>query len=196
MPKNSRRFLVVILAAGLGVVLRHPSRTISAAADRNPVQAEQALAWKKLVRVTLTGDKTKASLDDVLTIDTAIRNDGPEPVYLFTRLEWGVSGGMALFIRNEAGEVVGAGDRILWPPQPEDDPTRLVRLDRERFYGARRRLPLKSFMRKPGKYTLQAEYWLSIWRGGLAGERIRALQILTDENPALYCNKLDFEVLP
>jgi len=145
--------------------------------------------------VILTADKPTAKLEDVFVIDATVRNDGPDPVYLFTRLEWGPGGGMTLIIRNDAGEVLGGGDRILWPPPREDDPTLLVKLSPARFYGARRRLDVKDFMSRPGKYSLQLKYRVPNSRASL-GDKLSGLHVLTHEEPTLYSNKLDFEVVP
>ena len=147
------------------------------------------------IRLVLTGDKVKGSLGETLTIDVTIRNDGPDTVYLFGRLEWGIGGGLALAINNDRGEIVPTGDGILWPPLPPDDPALLVRLDEERFFGARRELEIGRFFRNPGKYVLQVKYWCPLFRAAY-GNKLPSLPILSGEDPGIYSNKLKFEVLP
>jgi len=195
MPKSPLTIILFIVAAGLMGGSGERSITAQGAAGSSVAKGGKTVDRTKTLHAVLIGDKAKGHIEDVLTIDVVIRNDGPETIYLFRRLEWGIGGGLALMIKNDRGERVPTGDRILWPPLPPNDPAMLVQLDEDRFFGARRELDVKRFFRSPGKYTLQVEYVSPIFRAAY-GDKLPNLPIVSGEDPAIYSNELTFEVLP
>jgi hypothetical protein len=195
MSKSSRKFSVIILAAGFGIALCKARTGVPVAADSNAVQRGETAKRSKNVEIVLTGDKIKASLQDYLTLSISILNDGPDAVYVYRHLAWGYSGGLVLHVQNEKGEPVGQLECTVPPPPPPDDPTILVLLEEGRFYGVRRRIRVDNFMPSPGRYTLRVEYWSPIPRA-FVDPKLRNLTVLWHEDPSLYSNKLDLEVVP
>ena len=197
MNQILRKVGVILLAAGLGTVLNRPVQSASEAAAPTLERGGQTVKHLEKVQVLLTSDKAKVSLQDVLTMDVAIRNDGESPVYVYRTQKWGFMGGLLLHIRDEKGNLVKSPflEDALPEPPPPDDPTIFIRLDQEAFYGTRTKRWVKDMVSRPGRYTLQVEYWSPLPRE-YVDIKLRSLPALWHEDPGVLSNKVAFRVVP
>ena len=197
MSKRLLKFAAAIFAAGLGGVLWELGSGAAVVANPQLAQAGQIMTQSRNVHVVLTCDQAKASMHDALTTEVAIRNDGENPVYVYRTLDWGFMGGLLLHIRDEKGDLIQSPffEDALPEPPPPDDPTIFVRLEAGVFYGTRTKRLVKDMVTRPGKYTLQVEYWSPLPRK-YVDIKVRSLPALWHEDPSLYSNKLSLEVVP
>ena len=197
MSKSALLMGLIVLTAVRVAYVCHAGSGVPFAKDSASGPRSGMTTGSENVHVVLICDKVPVSMRDSFTIDIAIRNDGPSPVYLYRIMEWGYGGGLVLHVLDLKGNPVKprfTPDALLLPPEHED-PTLFVHLDQMMFYGARARLPVRDEIPTPGKYTIYVEYWCPLSRN-LLSPKLRSLPILSHEDPSLYSNKLPLEVIP
>jgi hypothetical protein len=194
MSQSILRFVRILFVAILGATVLYTSNgSVSAAARSRTDQGERTVT--RDVRVVLTADRDKFSLEDSVTINVAIQNDGPDPVYIYRKLAWGYGGGLVLHIQDEQGAAVKPAtmDDTLIPPPPPGVPAIFVRLDEGQFFGTRRLLRLKDMLPRAGKYTWQVDYQSPLSRK-FVDVKLRGLAALWHEDPSVHSNSMVFEV--
>jgi len=150
------------------------------------------------VKLVLVTDIKTVSLQDSLVLDVALRNDGQEPIFVYADIGWGYGAGLVIRLRNHEGQEIGPvfrDDRMLPPPPSNDDPAIFTRLDRDNFFGTRRKLALKDLVTTPGKYTLQIEY-RSPLPCRFVDPKLQRLPALWHEDASIFSNQVAIEVLP
>jgi hypothetical protein len=195
MDGISRKLGVIMSCAGLGIILNQPVRSVSGGTGATLDQGGQVLGHFEKVQVHLTCVKAKLSLQDFLTMDIAIRNDGADDVYLFERMDWGEEGGVARYIQDEKGKLVVSERGVLDSPPPPDDPAMLVRLEQGSFYGIRSRMKAKDLIPQPGRYTMKVIYRCPFERAMLPAT-LRGLPVITRDAQGIESNTVAFEVIP
>ena len=195
MDGISRKLSVIIFGLALAIILTRAITSVPRVDGATWERGGQVVNRLEKVEVLLTCDKLKVSLQDVLTMDVAIWNDGADDVYLFQRIDWGEEGGVARYIRDEKGKLVVSERGVLDSPPPPDDPATLVRLEQGSFYGIRSRMKVKDFIRRPGRYTMKVIYHCPFARSVLP-DRLRALPVIAFDDPRIESNTVALEVLP
>ena len=195
MMKSSLVIALVLINAGVGAFVCEAGSSAPAANDPHLSEGRGTVTGTKNVEVILSTDKAKACMEDILDIDVSIWNNGPESVYLFRRMDWGVPGGIALYVQDERGKFVGPWIEFLLPPPSRDDPAMFVLLDAARSYGARLHQKLKNLVPGPGKYTIQVVYH-SPFSQDLYDGKLRNLNVLWVEDPKMPSNQVTLEVVP
>jgi hypothetical protein len=187
-------FLVIACTAGASAQKALPSAAISAC---NSPERKAAIQQAKLV---LTIDRASYSLSDQMVVDVGIRNDGRQPIYVYSETWWGLAGGFALEFWDAAKKFIGPGfqdEEVMPPPRDQDlnDRALFVPLGQDNFFGVRRVLSVKAFLKSPGKYTLTIQYGnpLSCF---VFGPRVQALSAIWLEDPSMVSNRVSFEVTP
>jgi len=143
-------------------------------------------------------DQTRYTLSQSLLIDVGIRNDGPDPVYIYGDISWGYMAGLVLNLRDGSGkeiEPVITDDTVLPPPPRNDDPTMFVKLGPNDFFGTHRKLPVADLVKGPGKYSLQVQYRSPLF-SSYVDPKLRQLPALWHEAPSIFSNIISFEVTP
>ncbi len=125
MSGDRRQLFVVILAGGLGLVLCRPAGILPGQARSYLAHGSQTRTPTKAMKVVLTFDKVKASMDDTIQADVALLNVGPDPFYVLRELIWGDTAQLTLHIRDGEREAVKPYVDPPLPP-PADDPNLLV----------------------------------------------------------------------
>jgi len=174
---------------------------VSADAGLQPSHRPSGREGSKAVRslrLVISTERKKYSLQDSVELDVALRNVGDASVYIDRRMEWGGYGaGLKLDIRDEQGRNVPdslLNDAIM-PPPAKDDPWPLVRLDEGRLYGAWVNLPIEKLFHSPGKYSIRVVYksWL---RKEYLEPRLRKLPVIWWDDPPVVSDPIWIEVVP
>jgi hypothetical protein len=186
---------VVTLAFLLAGMLIEPRRNFPEGAY--PALQGEAQKSKQFenIKVILTCEKERVSLRDDLVMDVSIRNDGYSDVYLFQSLHWAQGGGLGPYIRDEKGKLIYFEIDPLWPPPPPGDPTLLLCLEEDHFYGLRTVRHVKDLVPGVGKYTIFVVFH-PIGGKFLLPEKLRDLPVLTIDDEPIDSNRVTFEVIP
>lgn len=147
--------------------------------------------------IFLIADRTRYALHQSLVIDAGIRNDGPDPLYVYGQIAWGYGGGLVLRLRNQSGKEIAPvlrDDTMLPPPPKDDDPSMFVALEENTFFGTRRELPVTKLVKTPGRYSLQVEY-RSPLACGFVDPKLEQLPALWHEDESIFSNSVSFEVI-
>jgi hypothetical protein len=149
------------------------------------------------VRLFVRADKVQYSLQDVIELSVALRNEGDSPVYIDRRMFWGYGGALLLEIRDQQGKPVSPKmrDDAIMPPPLEGDSAVLNRLDEGFFYGTWRNLPVQDFFKSPGNYTIRVKYksWL---RKEYVEAHLRSLPAIWADAPAIESEPVSIVVAP
>jgi len=177
MGKASMMLLIVMLFAALDYVIRKPGGGVSApvtlrAAQDEPVKIKIPVTG---IQVNFTCDKVKASMADSVVLEVAILNVGKDPAYPYDRLWWGEGGGLLLWLRDDKQERFMPWADPPYPPPPQDDPGRFVRLESGRFYGLREQWHVHGIVRVPGTYTLWVEFQSPVYRENVYDPKLKNL---------------------
>jgi hypothetical protein len=195
MDSMSRSLKVVALAITMATAILTGIKLTPASANPAVDKGEEKVKHIENVHVVLICDKMRVSLNERLTLDALIRNDGADDIYLFQRMEWGAETGLDLCVRDEGGKRVSPSHSPLEPPPAVDDPTPLVRLEQGFFYGFRAQIRAGELVPGPGKFTIEAIYQSPFTRD-LLNDRLRNLPALCLEDKPLESNKVPLEVVP
>jgi hypothetical protein len=108
----------------------------------------------------MDGDQQGVALDDAVTLNVAVRNDGSSPVFIYRRMGWGPHGGLNLIVHDSKGNPVDGPvlDDTLIPPSEKPIAELLVKLENGEMFGVKRDIELHDMVRSPGKYTVTVEY--------------------------------------
>ena len=110
--------------------------------------------------LSLSTNQSELALDAPLTIEACLRNSSKEPVSVFGRLLWGLTGGLQLHVFDEAGGRVEplSLDHDLPPPSWVLDAANYTRLYPGHAICVSRTDRLNTLVQRPGRYTLRLEY--------------------------------------
>jgi hypothetical protein len=145
--------------------------------------------------VFLRTDRSQYSLRETIVIDVGVRNDGREPIYVYNRMTWGMSGGLVLWLRDDKGQIIESvlrDDTIMEPPPP-DDPSIFAKLRPGMFIGTRRKLEARLLVRRAGRYTIQVEYRAAVSRDYVHADQ-RALPALWRESSSIWSEKATLDI--
>jgi hypothetical protein len=132
-----------------------------------------------------------------MTCDTALRNDGLAPIFLYNQLDYGPGADLTIRIEDGRGQVVNPpflADAVPPPPSAHDVSV-LVRLEGAQFFGIRRASSVKDFFPRPGEYRFRVTY-SSILYPGLLDEKVRGLNILWRGHPPIVSPWVTIQVTP
>lgn len=141
--------------------------------------------------VSLTSDRNSVKMSESLLLTISIKNVSNHPIFVYGKLNWGLSSSLFLFVEDDKGKDVPMNyleDALPPMPSPKDKAV-FIKLNPELFFGTTRTDKLSDLVPKPGTYYLHVLYHGAVSRRFAAGTPAWGT-----EDPPILSNKVKIEV--
>jgi hypothetical protein len=141
--------------------------------------------------VSLSSDRASGKRSDSIVFSVTLANAGSRPVFVYGKLQWGLSSSLFLVVTDNNGKSIQMSyleDTLPSTPKPGDR-TAFIKLNPNHFFGTSRTDKLSALVPGPGTYYFQVEYHAPVSKRFGAG-----LPIWGSERPPVLSNKIKIDV--
>jgi hypothetical protein len=153
--------------------------------------------------VGILADPLEYRMNDVLRLDTRLKNTGASTFYIFQDMCWDPQNHLNIHVLDLSGKEVtghaGILDDCNLSSPVADDTSRFTEMEPGSFEGIAEKFNVGELVPGPGEYDIVVRYHSGIsqdWLSQHGGSKLAALPVWTSEYPEIVSNHLRIVVKP